>query len=299
MYFWKRFFVVFISITLCFSVVFTEAGVVFAEGETTYDPQSYWEYEHADAIGNKGRDQNNDIVALPDGGYITIGDFAQTVSIGGSSFTSKGSTDVYVVRYNANNEVVFATSLGSGALDAGRSVALTSDGGYVISGQFAGEMTVGDKTLTPKGSNDAFVVRFNAENNIVFADSFGSDGSDGATSIAATDDGGFIVAGNYTNEMEVGGTSLAPKGSASNFIVRYDADNEIVSAIGYGRASSYTDIVATPSGEAIVTGGFFGTMEIGDYTLESKGSSDIYIIKIDSDNQVVHAESFGAAGADM
>ncbi len=62
----------------------------------------------------------------------------------------------------------------------------TSDGGYIVA---CGTDSLG------VGYSDAFLVKTDANGNIIWAKTYGGTGYDGASSVQQTSDGGYIVAG--------------------------------------------------------------------------------------------------------
>ena len=58
-------------------------------------------------------------------------------------------------------------------------------------------MQIGDYTLTNKGVTDAYLVKYDRNNEVEWASSFGGDSNDYLTSIEETEDGGYIVGGYF------------------------------------------------------------------------------------------------------
>lgn len=106
------------------------------------------------------------------------------------------------------------------------SVTQTSDGGFVAAGcSFSGSFNNGDWTgIIGKGSNDAIIVKYDADGNLLWKKSFGGIDYDKFNSVTASPDGGFVAAGysalaSFDNEDWVGFTA---KGSRDAIIVKYD-----------------------------------------------------------------------------
>ena len=85
------------------------------------------------------------------------------MQIGDYTLTNKGVTDAYLVKYDRNNEVEWASSFGGGMEDYLKSIAVTEEGDYIVGGYYnSSSMQIGYYTLTNKGSDDAFLVKLNA-----------------------------------------------------------------------------------------------------------------------------------------
>jgi hypothetical protein len=124
--------------------------------------------------------------------------------------------------------VTFAKTYGGTDDNEASSVQQTSDGGYIVAG------------LTRSfgaGLSDAFLVKTDANGNIIWAKTYGEAGADGVSSVQQTSDGGYIVAGR-TNSF----------GASSNdiFLVKTDANGDIGSCGIVGNASP-TETTPSPT----------------------------------------------------
>ena len=281
--------------------IFGLYNYTYAEEDTiTYAADKVLTPKFATSFGGTGTELPPVATRMSDGGYIVTGYFQNSMTVGDTTLTSNGDTDVFVVKYNSSNQVVSATSFGGSKSDNPSSIIGTNDGGYVVAGYFNNSMTVGGTTLTSNGYGDVFIVRYNSSNQVVSATSFGGTKADQVYAITATSDGGYIVTGYFNNSMTVGGTTLTSNGGADVFVVRYNSNNEVVSKASFGgTGSENTDaIIATNDGGYVVAGYFNNSMTVGDTTLTSNGSYDCFVVKYNSSNQVVSAISFGGSGSD-
>ena len=120
------------------------------------------------------------------------------MQVGDYTLTNKGNNDAFIVKYNRNNEVEWASSFGETSNEYLESIAVTEDGGYIVGGFFQSPtMQIGDYTLTNKGVTDAYLVKYDRNNEVEWASSFGGDSNDYLTSIEETEDGGYIVGGYF------------------------------------------------------------------------------------------------------
>jgi len=96
----------------------------------------------AKTYGTPNSDQGNDIVVASDGGFAIAGETGKDLSGNGGLLYMKTNSDGIVSSYNQ-----FQDDSG----DAGRSIAKTSDGGYIIGADFLGDY-VGFMKLTSSGT---------------------------------------------------------------------------------------------------------------------------------------------------
>ena len=262
-------------------------------------------------IGDNG--ESGSVVATKDGGYIVGGTFSSdSITIGDYTLTNKGSTDGYVIKYNANNEVEWAETIGGDSRDEVTSVAETSDGGYIVGGEFDSfDITIGDVTFKLNGNttaySDGFIVKFNANFEVELASSIGGRDSDSIESVVATKDGGYIVGGNFSSDsITIGDYTLTNNYSGwdDGFVIKYSADNKVewATSIGGDSEEIIYSVASTSDGGYVIVGGFRSeSLIVGNYTLTNKGSvnySDGYIIKYNADNKVEWASSIGESSTD-
>ena len=265
------------------------------------------EVEWANNIGGTGNEYiysvtetlNNEYVAV---GYIT----STTVQVGDYKLDCQGSADGMIAKYNSKGEVIWATNIGQKDWDEFNSVAATSDGGFVIAGSFNNNnITVGEDTYFNKGRYDGLIIKYDSSNNVAWATTIGGNSWDEFNSIAATSDGGFVIAGSFSSDsITIGNTSIETKGTYDGITIKYDSNYNVewTQTIGGSSRDEITTIDETTDG-GIVVGGKFqsNNITIGNYTLNNKGSTiynDGFIAKYDKEGEVVWANNIGGSNND-
>jgi hypothetical protein len=157
--------------------------------------------------------------------------------------------------------VKFAKTYGGTYDDRAFSVQQTSDGGYIVAGR---------TYSSGAGNGDAFLLKTDANGNIIWAKTYGGAYDDYALSVQQTSDGGYIVAG-YTASFGVGGDVL---------LIKTDAFGNLQWAKTYGGA--YDDyalsVQQTSDGGYIVAGHI--------QPLDLDGEKDIILIKTDANGDI-------------
>ncbi len=93
----------------------------------------------------------------PDGGYVAVG---TTISLDGDITYHNGQKDLWIVKLNADGELLWQKCLGGSFVEGGESISTTSDGGLVVAGY--AYSTDGDLTEN-KGIQDIWVVKLSPE----------------------------------------------------------------------------------------------------------------------------------------
>ncbi len=125
------------------------------------------------------------------------------------------------------------------------------------------------------------------EGSCVYADNAGN------VYITGTFQGSTIVFGTYT---------LTNYGIGNVFLVKYDLNGNVQWAkSGQGTSADWGYSVTNDvNGNIYITGAFQSpTITFGTYTLTSAGGADIYLVKYDSNGNVIWAKSEGAEGTEV
>jgi hypothetical protein len=214
-----------------------------------------------DNIGWIGIDIGRSVAQTSDGGYIIAG---ETDSYGA------GQRDVYLIKADANCHYTWHKVFGGIHMDVGRSVAQTSDGGYIVLGE-----------TDPDGSNepDMYLIRTDASGNQVWAKTFDGGGTDHGYSVQITSDGGFILAG-----------QTAGGGGGYVYLIKTDADGNKVWAkvLGRGQSDVGRSVRQTADGGYVIAG-----------ATASAGSFDVYLLRTDSNGDTLWTRTYGGSGGDV
>lgn len=169
-------------------------------------------------FGGDGDDYFNAITKISDGNYIAAG-YSTSASFDTDDFVGvvgKGLNDATIVKFDDNNNVIWAKNFGGEGDDVFTSVAATADGGFVAVGySSAASFNTGDLLgVTGKGSIDAIVVKFNANGTVIWKKNFGGSDDDYFNGVTVKKKGDVIAVGySYDGSFENGDLSnIAGKG---------------------------------------------------------------------------------------
>jgi hypothetical protein len=129
--------------------------------------------------GGSGSDTINEVLPTSDGGYIIIG---TTQSYGGSD------DDVWLIKTNATGVEQWNKTFGGSSADQGVSIEITSDNGYIFSGN--------TMSFNP-GNWDFWLIKTNETGIEQWNETFGGGANDECYEMDLTSDGGFVLVG-YT-----------------------------------------------------------------------------------------------------
>lgn len=213
---------------------------------------------------------------------------------GASNFhlTSAGDQDIFISKLDSFGNFKWALQIGDTSWDQARSMTVDSNGNFYIAGNF--EVPVdfdpgpGIFILSPVGSTDNFIGRYDSFGNLVWAKSFGSIYPDFINSIAIDNKGNVYSTGDYSGTVDFDPSSgvynLA--GYHNIFILKLNSSGNFSWARSMGSSGDdggYS-IYADDDERVYVTGRFEDTVDFdpgnGIFNMVSAGSTDIFILKL-------------------
>ena len=237
---------------------------------------------------------------------ITVG----TITLTNTNQTSDSTSDIFIVKYDASGNVLWAKSEGSGSNESGQSVCTDASGNVFITGSFYSDNLYIGTTWLFKSEwdryNDIFIVKYDTSGNVLWAKSAGGVGYDEGYAVCTDSTGNLFVTGRFNSPtITFGTTSLKCTNSFTDiFIVKYDTSGNVLWAKSAGSTGGHglsTGVCTDASGNVFITGGFAGSIiSFGTTTLKCSDSiADIFIVKYDTSGNVLWAKSAGSIGYDL
>jgi hypothetical protein len=196
----------------------------------------------------------------------------------------------------------------------GRATAVDASGNVYTTGYFdlTGDFDTGPGVfnLTSAGGHDIFVLKLDASGNFVWAKSVGGPGQDIGESIALDATGNVYITGIFADTADFdpgpGVYNLMAPRTTNVFVEKLDSSGNFVWARQIGDSSSYNWAYGTAAdsvGNVYLTGFFDHTVDFdpgsGIFNLTSKGSSDIFVLKLDASGNFVWAKQIGDTLSDQ
>ncbi len=216
--------------------------------------------------GGANDEQAFDLKATPDGGYLLCGQAAEL----------SGQLSYFLLKTTSMGDSLWAQKYGLGSTDRayGKSVQLTSDGGYIIIGYV-------DDTTVGSSADYIYLVKTNATGLVVWEVSYDWPGAELAYDVQEVSDG-YIFVG-HSNRMGIGGWEI--------FLTKTDTLGNELWTRTYGDSSddrAYT-VEETADNGFVISGMTRST---------GAGSSDFYLIKTDSLGDTLWTRTFGGTSVE-
>ena len=252
-------------------------------------------------FGGTTFDQLNSLQQTADGGYI-LGGWSNSGIGGDKTEDSRGVSDYWVVKIDANGVKQWDKRFGGTDYDNLISLQQTADGGYILGGGSSSGIG-GDKTEDSRGSNDYWVVKIDANGVKQWDKRFGGTDEDFLLSLQQTEDGGYILGGN-SNSGIGGDKTEEVLGLQDYWVVKIDANGIKQWDKRFGGTSNegLHSLQQTADGGYIL-GGTSNSGIGGDKTEDSwggnGGAADCWVVKIDANGVKQWDKRFGGTGSDI
>lgn len=206
------------------------------------------------------------------------------------------SVDIFIQKWNAGGQMLWARKFGGIGTDYGQSVATDLSGNVYATGYFkyVGDFDPGTGTtnLNSAGAQDVFVVKLDPGGNLLWAHRFGAAADDSGEAITVDAQGNVYVTGFFNKTVDFDPSAsiyeLTADSAVNTFCLKLDTDGNFV----WGRQLKSKDYnsgstIAVDSEDGLyIGGGFWKTVNFDPGTdtllIEATGLSDGYLLKLSS-----------------
>jgi len=249
-------------------------------------------------IGGAGYDQGNAITADGSGNVFAtgyIGAAAGGVDFGGGALYSAGLYDVFLAKYSASGQYLWAKRFGGTGNDTGLAVSTDGSGNVIIAGTFEGTVDFGGGGLTSAGMRDVFVAKYSSTGQHLWSKRFGSSGDDVGYGLAVDSVGDVVLSGKFQGSISFGGTALTSAGGDDVFLAKLSGATGAHSwskSFGSTSGDQSLGVDVDGNGNIVMTGYFTGSVSFGGTALASSGI-DVFVAKYNSAGTHIWSKRFG------
>ncbi len=152
------------------------------------------------------------------GNVYAAGIFNGSFTVAGTTLTTAGDYDVYLLKLDHNGNILWARRGGSSGTDVPNGLSVTPQGNILVTGQLGGTGNFGTWTVPGSASPDLFLAEWDPSGNVVWALSGGGSGNDYGAGVSSDAAGNVYVTGVQTPPAAFGVLTVG-SGLAGNDIL--------------------------------------------------------------------------------
>lgn len=250
------------------------------------------------SFGFSGHDHSYDIIQTDDGGLFFTG-FLDITAARKDGFTEKGTSltrhgvgEFWGTKLDVDGNIEWRKYFGGTNNDRAYGVVRAADGGFVMAG-FSESNDFDIKNN--QGSYDFWVVKINSKGDLLWEQAYGGSGIDRSFSIVNTADGGYAIAG---QTLSADSDVSKNNGESDIWLIKLDDSGKLLWENSFGGSGFELaeGLSLMLDGDLMVVGN--SKSADGD-TIENAGENDIWIIRTDSNGQLVWQKSIGGSDLDF
>jgi hypothetical protein len=264
------------------------------------------------AAGASNNQNSAAVCADLNGDVYAIGYFQQDTILFGNILLhnpdpTANALAIYLVKYDASGNVMWAKSAGGSNYNYGCSVSTDASGNVYITGYFQSNSIIfGNDTLvnanTFNNYADIFLVKYDTHGNELWANRIGASGDEYAQSVCTDASGNVMITGYFTSPtLSIGNISLNSFGNGDIFIAKFDTGGNVLWAQNAGGVydDKGTAVSTDASDNIFVTGNFnSGTISFGNISINNTGYTNLFIAKYNANGNLIWVNKAGGTSND-
>lgn len=248
-------------------------------------PVHLWSHNYGDSD-----DQFTDALFTdPSGNVFLVGSFYGGINIA-TPYTSLGRRDAIVGKWNAAGTPQWSKRVGFQSVDTGW--AGTTD--------VAGNIILAGSTGPHPNERDAFIARYAPDGTQQWIKYFvaGTDSIAYVQVVACDLTKHILCAGAFSGSINLGGSTFVGQQEADIFCAEFDAGGNHIWSRSFHAPNGIgvEGIAVGADGGPVLFGGFAGQVNFGGGTLTSTASSNLFLVKLDTNGNHVWSHRYGDAG---
>lgn len=236
--------------------------------------------------GTSASGDGRSVAVDADGDIALVGDFVDSINLGGGMLAGGGLLDVFFAGFDPNGNHRFSRAMGDGSFQGATGVAVDAGGNAVITGGFQGVMNAGGAPLVSAGDYDVFLAKYGPTGAHIWSRRFGSTLTQIAAGVATDGVGNILCTGSFEGGIDFGGGLLTSAHADDVYLARLRPDGTHLWSRRFGgqQHQRANGVAAMGSGRTFIAGVFQGSTDFGGGPLVSAGSYDVFLAALEPDD---------------
>ena len=259
---------------------------------------------YAVTFGGTSTDFPSNVVVDSLGNAYITGDFHNTVNFGSGNITSSGVKDIFIAKFDTTGSLEWVKTYGDSSFDRGLDIAIDSSDNIYVTGYFMDTVNFGGGNVTvtdpSSGGSDLFVLKLNSSGEFQWVYTVGGSENDNGKGIDVDSSGNVYISGIFKDTVNFGGGDITSHGNFDIFVLKLNSSGVfqwVYHAGGTGNDQAYPISVDT-NGNVLVAGYFFDTANFTPASCTSRGSADIFVLKLTTSGLLNFIRCYGSTSVD-
>ena len=247
--------------------------------------------------GGSRDDRGQSVVEVSGIGYALLG---YSMSNDGDASNNEGFHDNWVILIDSKGDIIWEKSYGFSGHDHAYNIIKTKDGNLFFNGflDVTASRGLGSTKKVGKsikhGVGEFWCHKIDLDGNILWRKYFGGTNNDRSYDSVETSDGDFLIVGSSeSNDIDIS----SPKGSYDIWVIKLSSNGDLLWERSYGGSKYETANSIMQSADKKIH--ILGSTLSNDKNISFQmGSSDFWLLTIDSDGNLLSEQTFGGSNFD-
>jgi hypothetical protein len=243
-------------------------------------------------FGSAGFEESYKVLVDADDNLVLIGLFTETIDFGGEVLENDTFWDLWAAKLDPDGNHLWSRSFPGFAHMGGST--LDSEGNLIIAGFYNGDVDFGGGPLTSSLDDwGGFLAKLDTNGDHVWSKAFDGPADQYLKGVGIDPEGNLLIAGDFTQAIDLGGGALASAGSNDLFVAKLDAEGNHLSSNRFGGAGEELiwGMRSDASGRLVLWGSYTDSLDLGG-TPVTDTNSNRFLAALDGEGNHVWSRSF-------
>jgi len=239
------------------------------------------------AGGSASSEDAGHSIAIDTADHVYVaGKFGGTAVFSTDTLVSRGSSDIFIARYDTSGVQQWIRQAGGAGMDLGQSIRTDSKGSLLVTGYFSQSAIFTSDTLISKGNSDIFISKYDPQGAALWTKAAGGSGQDEGASITSASDKKIYVAGYFADTATFGTYVLNSLGFYDAFLLCLDSSGNFEwIKPGGGPGMDAASAVCADSANAVYIAGIFDyTCAFDSLSVNSTYDQNFFLARFSAEN---------------
>lgn len=253
-----------------------------------------WNITQSQKIGELGDEDMNEIIALENGNFLSVGFTSSTTGIIENNF---GQTDFWLMEFNTNHEIIWNKTFGSPGSEEAFGIVKGDNSFYIVGNTdtaFTDISGLPTQVNNFYGGIDIWLIEIDQQGNLLQETTLGGSDDDQAKDILRLENGNLLILGeSKSNDFNL----TENKGSWDVWLVELDNDFNIIRQKNFGgtKSDGGVSMQLNENGDLILA--CYATSDDGDIE-NNIGSRDVWLLELDENWDINWQSNWGGTNAE-